>query len=79
MSFDYKALRARSPKRKRSRRFDPVTRAARDAESNRRCAAAGGRALGALRQAFPDEYRELYLAARAEVWAERGPLPGDPA
>ena len=72
--LDYKALRATGQRR---RRFDPDVAAARKAESHRRTAIIQSRSLHALARAFPDEYRALTAAAREEVYAERGPLPGD--
>jgi hypothetical protein len=78
MALDYKALRAQA-KTGRPRRFDPETAAARQKEQADRSANAKVRARAALAAAYPDDWRTLYLAAKAEINAERGPLPGDAA
>lgn len=61
------------------RRFPSDVAAARRLESGRRAASAQGRARGELTKRHPDEYHELFRKFRAEIEAERGPLPGDEA
>lgn len=68
-----------SKRRKRRSRFTPEVEEARRQEQRSRNGTASARAKSALLQAFPDEYRTLYEAAKAEINAERGPLPGDDA
>lgn len=74
MALDYKALRAATPQRGKR---DHATAEARKKERNGRAGVAQSRALRMLAKAHPDDYRTLYEAAKAEVDAERGPLPGD--
>lgn len=71
--LDYDALR----KVARRRRFSAEIAKARQAEQARRYQTAYRRALRALVKVYPDDFEHLYRAARAEVDAERGPLPGD--
>jgi hypothetical protein len=73
----YEELRAGTNKADHRRKFSPEVGAVRRNEQQNRSATARMRALHALARAFPDEYRTLYQAAKAEVNAERGPLPGD--
>ena len=60
------------------RKFAPEVAKARLAEAGRRNARAQQRAYQALRRAFPEEYWALYNEARRRMYAEGGPLPGDP-
>jgi excisionase family DNA binding protein len=52
-------------------------RVARKIEKNRRQATAQSRALHATARLHHDEYLALWRQYRAEINAERGPLPGD--
>lgn len=67
------------PARHARSRLDEATRKARAAEQSRRAAVAQGRADSAMRRLHPDDYQRLFAAAKREVVAERGPLPGDPS
>jgi len=49
----------------------------RAAENERRNSAARARAARALRWAHPETFAEFFAAARAEIDAERGPLPAE--
>lgn len=56
--------------------FEPGVSKERKAEQTTRVNKATRRTLIALRELHPDEYDRIYTIARAEVDAERGPLPG---
>lgn len=77
VELDYATLRKQAEGRHYVRKFDPEVSKAREKDRRGRSAHARSRAVTALCIAFPDEYRQLYLAALEEVNAERGPLPGD--
>jgi len=63
--------------RERIGRLDPETTKARNAENTRRHMEARRRATQAIANLHPEEFARLRDAARREVDAERGPLPGD--
>jgi hypothetical protein len=46
-------------------------------EQGRRNARAQQRAFAELRDRYPDEYRDLYLRIKAEIYAECGDLPAE--
>lgn len=76
--LDYKTLRSQvRAQQGRPSRFSAEIAEKRKKEQNWRTAEARNRALQALAAAFPDEFRGLYEAAKSEVAAERGSLPGD--
>ena len=65
-------------KRGRPRQYDPVIADKRRREQATRQSIAYQRTLATFRVMYRDEYKAIVKMVRAEVAAERGPLPGDP-
>lgn len=78
---DLDALLATKRRRSRGRprEFEPAIAAARLTEQKIRANTAVALARRALSYNHEEEYRSLYEQAIQKVYAERGPLPGDPS
>jgi hypothetical protein len=75
--LDYKALCDKPSIRGGPSRFDAETQKRRTHEQKVRASVAVARARVALANLHPEDHRDLYEQALAEVYEERGPLPGD--